>query len=220
MAFGIVAALYDRERTGGRHIDFSMLEGLLWTMPAALLAAQTNSAPPERLGNRHESHVPYNAFRAEGDDAWLAIGVTSDDEWKALCGVISTLEEVQGLSQRERMDARELIENRIGEWARIREPIAAMDLLQSAGVPASASYSTNQMFEDAHLWDRGFYRTVLEGDGTPRVLPGLPWRWGNDELVQPGPAPKLGEHSERVLRELARLSDTEIEALRSLGALG
>ncbi|MGE3075022.1 MAG: CaiB/BaiF CoA transferase family protein [Dehalococcoidia bacterium] len=218
MAFGIVAALHARERSG-RHIDFSMLEGLLWTMPGALLAAQGKAPSREALGNRHPVHVPYNVFRASGDDAWLAVGVTSDDQWKRLCGVVSALGEFRGLSEPERMGNRVPIEAQLAEWVRDREPIAAMELLQAAGVPASASYSSNQMFGDAHLWERGFYQTVIEGDGTPRVLPGLPWRWGDDQLIQPRPAPKLGEHSEQVLREFAGLSEQQLTAVRAAGAL-
>ncbi|MGE0600011.1 MAG: CoA transferase [Dehalococcoidia bacterium] len=220
MAFGIVAALHDRERSGGRHIDFSMLEGLLWTMPGALLAAQGERPETGYLGNRHQAHSPYNVFRADGEDAWLAIGVTDDEEWRALCGVTGVLSEFERLSEVERMANREAIETRLADWAQTRDAIEAMETLQAAGVPASASYSSNQMFEDAHLWERGFYQTVVEADGTPRVLPGLPWRWGDDGMVQPRHAPQLGEHSERVLRQFAGLPDERIADLRAAGALG
>jgi formyl-CoA transferase len=76
------------------------------------------------------------------------------------------------------------------------------------------------LFGDAHLWERGLYHSVLERDGTPRMLPGLPWRWGDESLIQPKAAPALGQHSQQVLRDLAGLTDSEIEALRMAGALG
>jgi benzylsuccinate CoA-transferase BbsF subunit len=220
MAFGMVAALHNRNRGGGgRHIDFSMLEGLLWTMPDALVAAQTGSTA-EHYGNGHPEHAPHNVFRAHGEDAWLAIGVTCDAEWAALCRVVPGLAEFSVLGEAERRELNAAIEERIGEWAASREPIVAMELLQVAGVPASASYTTNDLFGDAHLWERGLYHSVLERDGTPRMLPGLPWRWGDESLIQPKAAPALGQHSQQVLRDLAGLTDSEIEALRMAGALG
>lgn len=220
MAFAVVAALRKRDcGGGGRHIDFSMLEGLLWTMPGALIAAQLFQveAPP---GNAHQSYAPHNVYRAAGDDAWLAVAVTSDSEWRALCAIVPSLLDFEALSERERLAARETIDGHLCAWSLARDAISAMDLLQGAGVPASASYTTTEMFGDAHLWERGFYRPVQEQDGTPRILPGLPWRWGDGSLIEPRAAPAQGQHSEHVLRHIAGLSEAEIEALRSAGALG
>ena len=220
MAFAVVAALDNRDRGGGgRHVDFSMLEGLLWTMPGALVAAQSGREF-RHFGNGHPHHVPHNVFRAEGDDAWLAIAVTRDEEWRALCSVVPALKDFAALGEHERLEHRDAIEERLRAWVRPRNPIAAMDLLQAAGVPASASYTTNDMFEDAHLWERAFYHPVVERDGTPRMLPGLPWRWGDGELVQPHAAPALGEHSEYILRELAGLTAGQVASLSAAGAFG
>jgi crotonobetainyl-CoA:carnitine CoA-transferase CaiB-like acyl-CoA transferase len=91
---------------------------------------------------------------------------------------------------------------------------------RAAGVRASASYTTNDLFSDAHLWERGFYKPVQERDGTARYLPGLPWRWGDGSLIQPRAAPAQGADTERILRDLAGLSPEEVAALARAGAFG
>jgi crotonobetainyl-CoA:carnitine CoA-transferase CaiB-like acyl-CoA transferase len=219
MAYAVVAALSARDRGGGgRHIDFSMLEGLLWTMPDALISPQLGGVEPRPAGNGDPNHVPHNVYCCAGDDRWLAIAVTDDAEWQALCAVIPSLRGMAVLSAAERLDARATVDDRVAAWARDRNDLEAMEILQAAGVPAAASYTTNDLFGDAHLWDRGFYKLVQERDGTQRFLPSLPWLWGDGSLIEPRAAPAQGQDSERVLRGLAGLSDVEVEELRRAGA--
>jgi benzylsuccinate CoA-transferase BbsF subunit len=221
IAFGVAAALHRRDRGGGgRHIDFSMLEALLWTMPGALLAEQRGDAVREPSGNDDPVHTPHGVYRCAGDDRWLAIAVAADEQWHALCAAVPALAALGALSAAERRARRGTIDGALREWARDRDAIAAMDELQAAGVPASAAYGSADLFADAHLWERRFYRTVVERDGSERWLPALPWRWGDDAAITPRAAPALGEHSEFVLRTLAGLSDEEIARLRAAGAFG
>jgi crotonobetainyl-CoA:carnitine CoA-transferase CaiB-like acyl-CoA transferase len=221
MAFAVVAALANRDRGGGgRHVDFSMLEGLLWTMPGALITRQTTGTEARPTGNGHPTFAPHGVYRCAGDDRWLAVAVTSDAEWRALCEVVPALGPLRALTEAERRAARSEIDARLGAWARARDDIAAMEALRSAGVRASASYTTNDLFADAHLWERGFYKLVREANGTERFLPGLPWRWGNDDPIAPRAAPAQGQDTERVLREIAGLSAAEVAALAAAGAFG
>jgi crotonobetainyl-CoA:carnitine CoA-transferase CaiB-like acyl-CoA transferase len=205
---------------GGRHIDFSMLEALLWTMPGALIAGQVTGVEARPAGNNDANHAPHGVFRCAGEDRWLAIAVTEDAEWHALCSAVPALRDLTALSEEQRRGARITIDARLAEWARNRDAIEAMEALQAAGVPASASYTTNDLFSDAHLWERGFYKPVQERDGTQRFLPSLPWLWGDGSLIEPRAAPALGQDTERVLREIAGLSEAEVAALRRAGAFG
>jgi crotonobetainyl-CoA:carnitine CoA-transferase CaiB-like acyl-CoA transferase len=171
MAFAVVAALRQRDQGGGgRHINFSMLEGLLWTMPGALLTRQLTGVEAQPTGNDHPIYAPHGVFRCAGEDRWLAVAVTDDAQWRALCRAVPALHDLAALAEVERRSARDVINTRLAAWARNRDDIAAMEMLQSVGVPAAASYTTNDLFADAHLWDRGFYQLVHERDGTERFL--------------------------------------------------
>jgi crotonobetainyl-CoA:carnitine CoA-transferase CaiB-like acyl-CoA transferase len=221
MAFAVVAALRARDRGhGGRHIDFSMLEGLLWTMPGALLEPQLTGSDLDAHGNADATYSPHGLYPATGDDRWLAIAVRDDAEWRALCSVVPGLSAAAAMTVDQRRAVANEIDAHLRDWVRKRDAIEAMQELQAAGVPASASYTTNDMFGDPHLWARGFYREVTGPDGTPRFLPGLPWRWGDGAMIGPRAAPALGEHTEAVLRDIAGLSQDEVDALSVNGAFG
>src|SRR5215467_11355599 len=77
---GITAALFARERTGrGQQVDIAMLDTV-----AAMLTYQAGiyfatGQPPQRLGNRHPTIVPYETFSASDGEFVLAIG--NDDQW-------------------------------------------------------------------------------------------------------------------------------------------
>ncbi len=221
MAFGVVAALAERDRGGGgRHIDFSMLEGLLWTMPGALITHQLTGAGARPTGNEDPTHAPHGVFRCAGEDRWVAIAVTDDAEWRNLCDVVPALHDLRALPEEQRRAARATIDARLVAWTHDRDDIEAMNMLQAVGVRAAASYTTNDLFAGAHSWDRGFYKLVQEPDGTRRFLPGLPWLWGDGSLIAPRAAPAQGQDTERVLRELAGLSAPELATLRQAGAFG
>jgi crotonobetainyl-CoA:carnitine CoA-transferase CaiB-like acyl-CoA transferase len=219
MAFAVVAALHNRDRGGGgRHIDFSMLEGLLWTMPRALLSPQLSGAEATAAGNDDSDFSPHGVYRARGDDRWLAVSVTSDACWRALCSVVPALSRLGGVKEEERRVRRLEIDAALAAWSRDRDPIEAAEELQAAGVPASASATTTDLFEDANLWARGFYRPVLYPDGAPRFLPSLPWLWEDGSYIEARRAPGLGEHNALVLKDIAGLTDVEYKRLEDAGA--
>jgi crotonobetainyl-CoA:carnitine CoA-transferase CaiB-like acyl-CoA transferase len=220
LPFAATAALHARDDgRGGRRVDLSMAEALLWTMPGTLLEVQRDGAVPRRLGNTSRDFWPHDVFRAAGEDEWIAIGVTSDGEWRALCGVIDALEGHAGLTVEGRRAQAAALGGAIAAWVRKRDAREGAARLQGAGVPASASLNATQLFEDDHLWTRGFYESVLGDDGEARAMVGLPWRWAG--ATQPSTAaPRLGADTVEVLRDLGGLSDGEIEALERVGAFG
>ncbi len=221
LGFIAVAALRERARTGaGRHVDFSMLEGLLWTMPNALLAAQVPDTAAMNSGNEDPRFAPHGVYRAEGDDRWVAVAVTDDDQWRALCGVVPTLGSLSALSESERRLQATTIDEHLRAWIIDRNDVEAMDALQHAGVPASASYNTDDLYVDPHLDARGFYKTIIEDDGTQRRLPGLPWRWGDDTAIEHRAAPGQGQHTQSVLQRVGGLSSLEVQAMEAAGAFG
>lgn len=220
LPFAATAALSARDRTGqGRHVDLAMSESLLWSMPGSLLEAQRHGTMPRRLGNTSRDFYPHDTYQAAGSDEWVAIAVTTDEQWRALCAAVDGLEGASDLSYEERRGRSADLDVTISAWTRGRDAREAAAALQAAGVPTAASLNATMLFEDAHLWERGFYESVLAEDGEARAMVGLPWRWegGTRQLER---APTLGGDNVEVLRDLAGLNDAEIDALRAAGALG
>jgi crotonobetainyl-CoA:carnitine CoA-transferase CaiB-like acyl-CoA transferase len=213
LAFVTAAALWRRTRSGEiARIDFSMLEAMLWTMAEPLLEAQLGDAP-KPVGTHSERCAPEGVYRCAGADDWIAIAVTEEKDWRALCGSVPSLAPLAGFAAQERRERQREIDAALAAWARpLRAAEAAAELLR-AGVPAAALATSGDLVASLHLKARGFWE--VHGSG---VLPGLPWRAGFGRAA--GTAPGLGADTDAVLREIANLCPQDIAALRQSGALG
>ena len=88
-AFAIMAALAYRARTGkGQFIDVSQSETLTSTIPEAILDYSVNGRIAERMGNQDALMSPHGCYPCEGEDKWITVAVSSDEQWRALCEVL------------------------------------------------------------------------------------------------------------------------------------
>ena len=214
LAFIVAAGIWQRRQTGSvARIDFSMIEAsMLWTMADPLLATQCD-APPEPQGNRSDSHVPHGAWRCTGDDDWISVAVSNDEQWRNLCAMVAELAPMTALNLGDRIARRDTIEERLAAWLRLQTAQTAADTLLNGGVPAAALANAVDLVASSHLRERGFW----EPHGTG-VLPGLPWRASFGRAS--GTAPTLGADTHAVLSQVLGRSPEEIAALRQSGALG
>lgn len=239
LAFVTAASLWQRGRRGMvARVDFSMVEAMLWTMAAPLLAAQgggtaAQADSPEQLhddmpvqspprdtptqpqprGNASDRYAPHGVYRCAGDDAWLSLAARDDADWRALCGLIPALAPLAGYDVAQRRDEAETIDHGVAAWCRTRSAPEAAALLLRAGVPAAALADSHALASSPHLRLRGFWEEAGSG-----VLPGLPWRASFGRTS--APAPGLGADTAAVLAEVIGLSAQAIDQLRGSGALG
>src|SRR5215469_487992 len=213
LAFIVAGALKRRARDGAvARIDFSMIEAMLWTMAAPLLATQLD-APPKPQGNRDPHYAPHGAYRCAGDDEWISLAITTDDEWRQLCAAIPALEPLSSWDLQQRHGRIAGIDGILMGWASHCSASEAETVLRDAGVPASALRDSVDLVRDAHLRERGFWDAHDKG-----VLPGLPWRASFGRAT--GLAPGLGADTDAVLRDVLGLAPERIATLRASGALG
>jgi crotonobetainyl-CoA:carnitine CoA-transferase CaiB-like acyl-CoA transferase len=170
-------------------------------------------APPQPQGNRSRDHVPHGAWRCAGDDEWISVAVTGDEQWRSLCGTVAALSPMAGLGLPERIAQRGAIEAALAGWLRLQNAAAAAASLRDAGVPAAPLADSMDLVASRHLRARGFW----EPHGTG-VLPGLPWRASFGR--RSGAAPGLGADTDTVLADVLGMSRDDIAALRGPGALG
>jgi crotonobetainyl-CoA:carnitine CoA-transferase CaiB-like acyl-CoA transferase len=213
LAFITAAALWHRRRTGGvARIDFSMLEAMLWTMAEPLLAEQLG-ASPQPVGNRSDRHAPHGAYRCAGDDDWISLAVTDDEEWRRLCAVVPALSPLAQLGRAQRTEQRQTIDDTLAAWVLPQAAASAAQKLLHAGIPAAALATSRDLVGCHHLRERGFWDANGAG-----VLPGLPWRASFGRIS--GAAPGLGADTDTVLRDVLDIPPEGIAALRQSGALG
>ncbi|HEY7430067.1 MAG TPA: CaiB/BaiF CoA-transferase family protein [Streptosporangiaceae bacterium] len=199
----ILAALLRRERSGhGDAIRLSLFGALTEWMSQPLLLSSLTGSPPPRTGARHASIVPYGAYATAGGDEIL-IAVQNEAEWVRLCRDVLSLPGVAGderfAGNPRRVERRDEVE------ALLRPAVAALPTaelvrrLERAQIAYASVKAVAQVV--AHPQLAGRWTAVAAGDREVTVLPpaasfaGFPTR--------PGDVPRLGEHTEAVLAELA-----------------
>jgi crotonobetainyl-CoA:carnitine CoA-transferase CaiB-like acyl-CoA transferase len=215
---GISAALYARERTGrGQQVDIAMLDTV-----AAMLTYQAGiyfatGQPPQRMGNRHPTIVPYETFTASDGEFVLAVG--TDEQWRKFC-------EVAALDAGDRFATNR---ERVTGYAELRPIIAArvhtqtrsywIERLGQAGVPCGSVRDLHEVFTDPQIAARSMVVPMSHPTaGDIRVL-GSPLKLSDTPATQRTPPPTLGQHTESVLQRDLGLTRDAIDDLRAGGVI-
>lgn len=216
----ILAALNYRQRTGkGQHIDLSMVEATCQMATPLLLDYVVNGREQERNGNRLDRAVPHNAYRCQGDDRWCVITIFTDEEWSALCKVMgdpewaSDTKFATSLSRKENEDE---LDKLIEAWTVNYSPEQLTIDLQKAGIAAAVTYDFKDMFEDKHLWERGFLQTKSRSEIGEYYVSGPSFQM-SETPAELRSAPLLGQDNEHVCTTLLGMSDMEFAELVASG---
>ncbi|MDX1534966.1 MAG: CaiB/BaiF CoA-transferase family protein, partial [Thermoplasmata archaeon] len=188
-AFGIVAALLERERTGGgRFLDLSLFDAALQLNQVALVAGETFLT----------GTTPGYALYRTADDRFLSLGALEERFWDRLCTAI------------ERPDLRDLDWGREEDLERAR--LALQDtflgrsveewdnLLARFDVPAAPVRKSGEVAEDPHVEAMG--ALVASEAGGPRLSLAHPIRWKKPGPARRGSSPRLGQHTREILHDL------------------
>lgn len=217
-AQGVSAALYARERTGrGQHVDIAMLDSV-----AALLTYQagiyfTTDVPPQRMGNRHPTIVPYETFTAADGEFMLAVG--TDEQWSKLCEVASIDAGEKFATNRSRVIGYAELRPKIAE-ALVRHPRSYwIEKLRAVGVPCGSVRNLQEVFADPQLAAREMVVKLTHPTaGDIRVL-GSALKLSDTPSSQRTAPPTLGQHTESVLRNDLGLSTDAVSELRTAGVV-
>jgi crotonobetainyl-CoA:carnitine CoA-transferase CaiB-like acyl-CoA transferase len=220
-AFAILAALRHRRRTGkGQHIDLAMREAVTPLLGEAIMDYTMNRRAAEPMGNRHPGMAPHGCYRTKGEDRWIAIAVSSDDEWSALCRVMGDppwSKDDRFANRQGRLSNREALDNYIEEWTTGYDHMELASMLQESGVRAGAVLDTAEVAGDPHLNRRGFFEELSHPEAGTHRYPGVSWRMSRTPGRLRMPAPCFGEHNRYVFSELLGMSDAEISRLEEEG---
>jgi crotonobetainyl-CoA:carnitine CoA-transferase CaiB-like acyl-CoA transferase len=189
----------------------------------ALLESEVGIPSLSYDGNRHPRMAPHGAYPCDGRDRWVAIAVGSDEEWRAMCGVMDRAEladDPRFATLADRKANEDVLDAIVGEWTRNRSPMEAAAVLQSAGVAAAPVEDGRDLVDgDEHLRARGFYVSLDHPAAGPMVHEGVAVRLSATPGGVLRPAPRLGEHTAEVLTELLAMPEAEIERLTAAGVL-
>jgi crotonobetainyl-CoA:carnitine CoA-transferase CaiB-like acyl-CoA transferase len=218
-AFATLAALRHRDRTReGQHVELAMIEGEFQVLADAYLDWTMNGRERMRAGNAHPSMAPHDVFRCQGDDAWVAIAVEDDAQWRALCDVIEApalTKDPRFASAPSRVNNRGTLREPIERWTSARSQYEAQQALQAAGVPTAAVLDALELLADPHVRARaGFEYVEVTGVGaTP--YPRIAFKLNGTPVPISKGAPGFAEDNDYVFSTLLGMSPSDIESLES-----
>ena len=224
-AFGIMAALWQRDRREGdgrgRNLDIALTDSILSMMEGLLPEYGLLGKIRQPTGSRIPTAAPSNAYPTR-DDGWILIAANSEPLFARLAKLIGQPELVEDQrfkGNQARVENVEVLDRLITAWTRQHTAADADRILSRADIPCTQVYTAAECAADPQFRERGMVREVddplfgrvLHAGIVPHVMddPGAV-RW---------PGPRIGAHTDEVLRELLSLSSTDIKGLREQGVL-
>jgi CoA:oxalate CoA-transferase len=220
-AWGIAAALYDRERTGaGRYLEVAMLDSVFAMLLTSLSRRLFTDRRPGRVGNRHPETYPVDSFPTKDGDIVL-VGF-SDAVFRRLAQVMDRLEladDPRFLTNRDRDIHETELRREITAWTQRLTRNEALERLRAAEIPAALVWTLDDLLQSGQLEARGMLQPGVNAVlGDLRVIP-QPVQFSDSARIAPMRTPTLGEHTEHVLRSELGLDDARIAALRAAKAI-
>jgi len=215
----ILAALDYKRRTGkGQFIDMAQTEVAAALMGERYLEYTMNKQVPQPLGNRCSYAAPHGCYPCQGIDNWVAISVFTNEEWRSFGKAIGDpawTKDHKFAYMPGRLKNADELDKRIAEWTATRVAKEVMDMLQGAGVAAGVVQRAPDTMSDPQI---AFDKALIELDHSvvgKRLYPNIPFHMSETPPAPSRTAPLLGQHTEEICRELLKMSEGEIEKLKT-----
>jgi benzylsuccinate CoA-transferase BbsF subunit len=215
--FAIVAALYQRQRTGrGQYIDLSMLRATVATQGLGLMEYIMTGRVMQPRGNYDPTMAPYGNYPCAGEDRWVSIAVAADEEWqglKAALGSPAWTADPKFASRYGRLKHRHELDQHLAQWTAGRSAETVTELLQSHGVAAVPVMGAEERLFNPHFRERGLYADIDHPSLGAEPIFNLMWNLSQTPSAIRRHAPLMGEHNQQVFCEILGMSAQEVKAL-------
>ncbi|MBI3249167.1 MAG: CoA transferase [Deltaproteobacteria bacterium] len=229
-AISMLCAIYYKKRTGkGQYLDCSQVEPGIYMTGSAVLDHLVNGRSYQRSGNRspYKLAAPHGAYRCVGEDRWIAIAVTNDEEWRALVremGTPSWTQQEKFATLAARIINQDELDQCVSAWTSDKEPFALQERLQKAGVPAGVCQTAQDRVErDPQLKHLRWLIPLVHSEIGEWPVKDVPFHFTNGTVNQGGPteraAPCYGEDNDYVYDELLKLTKQERLELEKEGVI-
>lgn len=206
-AWGIMVALFDRQRTGrGRVVDVALFDALLSMMPTAGARVLVAGADPRRSGNRHALSAPFGVYPA--GQGHFAVAVLNDRLFAGFCAAIGRPDlaaDPRFGSDEARCANEPALAEAIATWAGGLTAAEAVAALSAAGVPASELATARAAWLSGQARERGLASAVAHPALGEIALPEQPVHFSASPRGGRAPAPGLDEHGAAIRAELGEM---------------
>jgi len=243
LALGIVAALFQREKTGrGQKVLAAMQDGVLNLSRVKLRDQQRLAAGPlteysqcgegipfgeatPRAGNDSGGGQPGRILKCKGwetDPNAYTYFITQAAAWQNICDVIGEPEwktKAGYATPPERLDKLNEVFGRIEQWTMTKTKYEVMDICNPLDIPVGPILSTKEIMDDEGLRSTG---TIVDVDHPERgryVSVGCPIKL-SDSPVHVVRSPLLGEHTSEILKQVLGYDGEDLQRVVDSGAVG
>jgi len=219
-AQGVLAALYEREKSGqGRHVGMALFDcGLMITAYYGLEALLRGNDPP-RFGNGHPSIMPYGVYEAA--DGPLVIAVGNNSQFLRFCTDVIDRADIANderfktnLTRTQHRD--ELMPMIRSELAK-RQRRDLLDAMSRVGIPCGEVAGLHEALTSQRATDGGLVQYMSHEEVGQVAVLASPYRFNGERLPIRSAPPRLGEGTDDVLSDLLGLSSEKIASLKKRG---
>ncbi len=215
----VLAGLEHRERTGeGVHVDVAQFETTIGLLGPFVMDYDLTGHSQSRIGNRSLWHAPEGVYPSRDDERWLALSVPDDEAWDGLCRVLPELgEDPRFASAEARLERQDELDAAVAAATSRFDNVDLAARLQANGVPAHIVATNEDILQDEHVMNADWYQV---GPGTRfrrDVYSGVPVHLQSTPGRTERAAPRVGEDTVEILREVAGYAPEEIDVLIETG---
>ena len=222
-AYGaVMTALVARNNgQGGQAVNVSLMEtaisllafhGINWMMEGQI---------SRREGSGFLRLAPYEALQCQ--DGPVLVGAANESGWRRICEAIEAphlLEDARFATNADRVANRPALKAALEEILKARTAAEWIERFDKAGAVAAPIHTVDQVFEQEQVYANDMVVTVEDAEDGDLKLVGMPFKLAGTPGDPDGAPPRLGEHTEHVLRDELGMDDAAIAALRTAGAIG
>jgi CoA:oxalate CoA-transferase len=219
-AYGIMQALFMRERTGkGQFVDSSMLDNMLALNERMVMLYSVTGNEPHR--GRLQHLYPRGAFKCR--DGYLAMNVPDDLIWARLCkamGRKELIEDSRSANGTARASNAGFLDPIIEAWLADKTRAEAEEILNAEGVPVGPVYTAKDVFDDPQVAARKMLVPIDDPEVGSYRFARTPVMLSSAPEIEAKAAPSLGEDTFYVLNDLLGFDSADIERLSSQAVIG
>jgi CoA:oxalate CoA-transferase len=220
-AFAVMTALWHREKTGkGQQVDVSMLETMVAILEGGIVRWTIGKELLIPIGSMNPHEAPMAAFRCQ--DGYIIIATVGDEHWQRFCRAV----------HRPDWAADPSLQTKAQRWAKkhvLQEEIEKIttrytvkevgEMMDKERVANSPILNIQQVVDDPHLKERGYFVDIEHPVIGKAKIPGIPFKMSETPGAVERPSPLVGEHNELILRKYLKMNKEELKKLREEGAI-
>lgn len=214
-AYGVMTALFHRERTGvGQKVEVSLFETALSLMSYHAVGYLLDGNVPQRQGSGHPMIVPYQVFQTQ--DGEMFIVGSNQRLWTRLCQALrreDLLQDARFGSNMERVKYRHILVPILQGETQKYPTVELNEMLDKAGIPCAPVNTLDKVLTDPQIMAREMIVDVPHPRIADLKLLGVPIKLSDTPGDVRMPPPLKGQHTEDVLSELG-YSEADIRAFR------